>query len=167
MNQKEFSQIEKDTKDKIKARNRASAAVEDALARYVKTKTKARSKKAALEKDAAINSPRFDKLAEYDRRDDIQEAYGMGVLTDSQAEKLEDLWDERETLKNMSVDGVYQDLVTYCLTEAKRFIEGLFEDDIESFEEIRYAYVKQCEEDQKKRDKMHEDYKAWKNGWKK
>ena len=85
MNQKEFSQIEKDTKDKIKARNRASAAVEDALARYVKTKTKARSKKAALEKDAAINSPRFDKLAEYDRRDDIQEAYGMGVLTDSQA----------------------------------------------------------------------------------
>lgn len=165
MNAEEFAKIEKSANEKIKARNRAEAEIRDALARYVKEKTRAKSRKAALEKDAAIHAPRFKKLEEYDRRDDIREAYGMGYITESQADKLEDLWDEREELKAMSTDGVYADLVTECLVRAQQFVAGLFEDEIGDFELIKIAWKKELEENQKKLDQMHEDYKAWKNGW--
>ena len=104
MLEKEFAEIEKSAQEKMKARNRAESLIRDALARYVKEKTRARSKKAAMEKDAALHSPRYAKLAEYDNRDDIREAYGMGIITESQADKLEDLWDEREMLKGMSIN---------------------------------------------------------------
>lgn len=161
----DFARIEKDATEKTKARNRAESLIKEAIARYVKEKTRARSKKAALEKDAAIHAPRFNKLAEYDRKDDIREAYGIGYITESQADKLEDLWDEREKVKSMSTDGVYSDLVTECLTQAKTFVAGMFEDEITEYELTKYAYDKQCAEDQKQRDEMHEDYKAWKNGW--
>ena len=87
----DFARMEKSATEKIKARNRAEALIKDATARYIKEKTRARSKKLAMEKDAAINAPRFAKLAEYDRRDDIREAYGMGYITEKQADKLEDL----------------------------------------------------------------------------
>lgn len=165
MNAQEFARLEKSANEKLKARNRAESIVKDAIARYVKEKTRARSKKAALEKDAAINAPRFNKLAEYDRFDDIREAYGMGYITESQADRLEDLWNEREKLKEMSIDGVYSDLVTDCLVQAKQFVAGLFEDEIGEFELIKIAWEKEIEENQKKLDQMHEDYKAWKNGW--
>ena len=161
----DFARMEKSATEKIKARNRAEALIKDATARYIKEKTRARSKKLAMEKDAAINAPRFAKLAEYDRRDDIREAYGMGYITESQADKLEDLWDEREQLKSMSTDGVWADLVTDCLTQARLFVAELFEDEIAEYEQAKHAYDKQCAEDQKERDEMHEDYKAWKNGW--
>ena len=82
----DFARMEKSATEKIKARNRAEALIKDATARYIKEKTRARSKKLAMEKDAAINAPRFAKLAEYDRRDDIREAYGMGYITEKQAE---------------------------------------------------------------------------------
>ncbi len=165
MNAQEFAKMEKSANEKIKARNRAEAEIKDALARYVKSKTRARSKKAALEKDAAIHAPRFRKLDEYDRRDDIREAYGMGYITESQADKLEDLWDEREELKAMSTDGVYTDLVTECLVQAKQFVAGLFEDEIGEYELTKIAWEKELEESRKLHDQMHEDYKAWKNGW--
>ena len=122
-------------------------------------------RKAAMEKDAAINSPRFDKLAMYDRFDDIREAYGWDLITESEADRLEDLWNEREALKEKTVDGFYQDLVTECLTQGKQFISGLYEDDISEFDTIRIQWEKEREEDEKKRAEMHEDYKAWKNGW--
>ena len=165
MNAEEYSRIKKETEEKIRARNKAAAIVEDALARYVKEKTRARSKKAAMEKDAAINSPRFDKLAMYDRFDDIREAYGWDLITESEADRLEDLWNEREALKEKTIDGFYQDLVTECLTQGKQFISGLYEDDISEFDTIRIQWEKEREEDEKKRAEMHEDYKAWKNGW--
>ena len=161
----DFARMKKSATEKIKARNRAEALIKDATARYIKEKTRARSKKLALEKDAAINAPRFAKLAEYDRRDDIREAYGVGYITESQADKLEDLWDEREKLKSTSTDGYYADLVTECLTQARNFVAGMFEDEIAEYEQTKHAYDKQCAEDQKQRDEMHEDYKTWKNGW--
>ena len=165
MNAEEFAKIEKSANEKIKARNRAEAEIKDALARYIKGKTRARSKKLAMERDAAVNSPRFAKLADYDRRDDIREAYGIGMLTESQADKLEDLWDERERLKSMSVDGVYADLVTECLVQATLFVAELFEDEIADYEQAKREYDKEQAKTQELHDQMHEDYKAWKNGW--
>lgn len=165
MNAEEFSKIEKSAKEKIQARNRAEACINDALSRYVKDKTRTRSRKAALEKDAAIHSPRFKKLEDYDRFDDIHEAYGMGYITESQADKLEDMWEEREKLKAMSVDGVYSDLVTECLIQAKRYVAGMFEDEIGDFEIIKIKWEKELKESDELLAQMHEDYKAWKNGW--
>ena len=165
MNAKEFADIEKAAKEKIKARNRAAAEIDDALARYIKKKTGARSKKAAMEKDAAVNSPRFSKLKEYDCREDIRESYGWGIITESQADRLEELWDEREEIKAKSVDGVYSDPVTECLEQAKSFVLGLFEDEISDYEFTRIAWEKELAENRRKMDEMHEDYKAWKNGW--
>ena len=161
----DFARMEKSATEKIKARNRAEALIKDATARYIKEKTRARSKKLAMEKDAAINAPRFAKLAEYDRRDDIREAYGMGYITEKQADKLEDLWDEREQLKSMSTDGVWADLVTDCLTQARLFVAELFEDEIADYEQAKREYDKEQAKAQELHDQMHEDYKAWKNGW--
>lgn len=160
MTAEEFAKIEKSANEKIKARNRAEAEIRDALARYVKEKTRAKSRKAALEKDAAIHAQRFKKLEEYDRRDDIREAYGMGYITESQADRLEDLWDEREQLKKMSTYGVYSDLVTECIRQAGQFVAGLFEDEIGEYELTKIAWEKELEESRKLHDQMHEDYKA-------
>ena len=165
MNAEEFTKIEKSAKEKIQAKNRAEACINDALARYIKDKTRARSRKAALEKDAAIRSPRFKKLDEYDRFDDIHEAYGMGYITESQADKLEDLWEEREKLKEMSTDGVYSDLVTECLVQARQFVAGMFEDEIGDFVITKIKWEKELKESEELHAQMHEDYKAWKNGW--
>ena len=165
MTAEEFAKIEKSANEKIRARNRAESEIRDALARYVKEKTRAKSRKAALEKDAAIHAPRFKKLEEYDRREDILEAYGVGYITQSQADRLEDLWDEREKLKEMSTDGVYSDLVTECLRQAGQFVAGLFEDEIGDYELTKIAWEKELEESRKLHDQMHEDYKARKNGW--
>lgn len=63
---------EKEALEKQKAINKASFLINDAKARYIKEKTRARSKKAAQEKDAILNSGRFDKLNEYARFEDIQ-----------------------------------------------------------------------------------------------
>ena len=165
MNATEFARMEKSANEKIKARNRAELLIKDAIARYIKEKTRARSKKLAMERDAAVNSPRFAKLEEFDRKDDIREAYGIGVLTESQADKLEDLWEEREHLKSMSVDGVYADLVTECLVQAKLFVAELFDDEIADYERAKREYDKEQAKAQELHDQMHEDYKAWKNGW--
>ena len=78
---KEAEQAEKDRKRIVAARNKASHLIEDARARYIKEKTRAKSKKAALEKDAVLHSERFKVLDEYERFEDINEAYGFDCIT--------------------------------------------------------------------------------------
>ena len=161
----EFEKIEKEAIGKQKARNNAASAIRDAKARYVKTKTRARSKKAALEKDAALHSKRFDCLNLFDKREDIQEYFGFGDITESERDRLEDLWDEREHIREMSVDGVYSDLVTQCLDLAEKYVSGLFEDEIEEYEEQKHIWEKEQKKADELHHQMHEEYKAWKNGW--
>lgn len=161
----EFEKIEKEAIGKQKARNNAASAIRDAKARYVKTKTRARSKKSALEKDAALHSKRFDCLKLFETSDDIQEYYGLGEITESERDRLEDLWDEREHIREMSVDGVYSDLVTQCLDMAERYVSGLFEDEIEDYEEQKHILEKEQKKADELHHQMHEEYKAWKNGW--
>lgn len=165
MSKDDFDEIEASAKEKIKARNNAAKCIQDALARYVKTKTRARSKKAAMEKDIALTSPRYAKLAEYERFEDIREAYGYGCITESQADKLEDLWEEREQLKSKTFDGHYKDLVTECLEAAESAVLMMFEDEVEDYENTKREWDKKLREIEEEKRQRQEEYKRWKNGW--
>lgn len=148
---KDVEDAARKTKQIIKARNKACALIEDARARYVKEKTRARSKKAALEKDALLNSPHFAPLKEYERREDILEAYGCACITSSELDRLEELWDEREAIREKTVDGFYVDDVTNALTEAYAFASALWEDEIDECKIVKNEFGRQLELDEKER----------------
>ena len=152
-NYKELEEKEKQAKEYQKAINRASSLIDDARARYIKEKTRARSKKAALEKDAALKSPRFDVLKDYDRFEDIQEAYGCDCFGEAERDRLEDLWEEREEIMNHTDNGVYSDLVTKALHEAWVYIQDLWIDEIDAAAVMRHDWEKekaQAEEEYKR-----------------
>ena len=130
-----------------KANNKACYLIRDAKARYIKEKTRAKSKKAALEKDAALASPRFNCLAEYERRSDIIEAYGCDYITASECDRLEALWDEREEIMNHVEDGEYVDAVTKLLYKAEIYLIGILDEQIDAFDKIKFAYEQQFKED--------------------
>ncbi|MBR6475419.1 MAG: hypothetical protein IKS98_08205 [Lachnospiraceae bacterium] len=152
--QSERDAAEKKARELSMARNRACALIQDAMARYIKEKTRARSKKAALEKDALIKSPRFKVLDDYDRFEDIQEAYGCDCIDEKERDRLEDLWEEREALKNKTVDGIYQDNVTEALREAYEHTVLLWD------EEIDEAYAT-CREFEKQKREAEINSNAW------
>lgn len=153
INYKELEKKEAQAKEYQKAINRASSLIDDARARYVKEKTRARSKKAAMEKDAALKAPRFDVLKDYDRYEDIQEAYGCDCISSSEMDRLEDLWREREEIMNHTDNGVYSDLVTKALHEAWVYIQDLWLDEIDAAAIMRHDFEKekaQAEEEYKR-----------------
>lgn len=143
---KEAKEMEKIEKSLRQARNRACYLIENAKARYIKEKTRARSKKLALERDAIVNSSKYDVLADFDRREDIQEAYGCDCFDEKERDRLEDLWDEREAIKNSSVDGFYEDKVTQALNQARLAIVDLWEDEIEAAESVQMKFKRQQED---------------------
>lgn len=161
----DFEEKKAEAERLMKARNRAAALIKDAKARYVKEKTRAKSRKAALEKDEMLKSPRFKALDIYDEREDIMEHYGWDGITESEKDRLEALWDEREELKKSSNCGIYEDGVTEILDAARSYAETMHEDRIEEYEELERAFRKQQEELEEESRREHEDYKAWKNGW--
>ena len=113
---KEADQAISDKNKILKARNKASFIIEDAKARYIKSKTHARSKKLALEKDAVLSSAKFKVLEDYYRFEDIQESYGYDMISEKERDRLEMLWQEREEIRSKTTDGVYQDEVTEILS---------------------------------------------------
>lgn len=125
------------------ARNKACALIQDAKARYIKDKTRARSKKAAEEKDALIKAPRFKVLDDYEKFDDIQDAYGWDCISESERDRLEALWEEREAIKNKTVDGIYTDEVTEALREAYEHTVMLWQDEIDEAYAICREFEKQ------------------------
>ena len=143
---KELETKEAQAKEYQKAINRASALIDDARARYIKEKTRARSKKAAMEKDAALNAPRFDVLKDYDRFEDIQEAYGYDCFGEAERDRLEDLWKEREEIMNHTDNGVYSDLVTNALHEAWVYIQDLWIDEIDAAAVMRHDFEEEKRE---------------------
>ena len=162
----EFEKLRTEADAKRGARNRAAWCIKDAIARYVKEKTRAKSRKAAMEKDAVVNSPRFAKLADYDRREDIAEAYGYGCITSGEMDRLEALWDEREDLKkHTDGSGMYTDSVTECLYSALSHVEGLYAEELEEFDETQMAWDKHLKELEEASRQRQEEYKKWKNGW--
>ena len=163
-------QESKNTYEKlVKARNKAISLIEDASARYVKEKTRARSKKIAAEKDGLVNSEKYSVLSIYESKSDIQEAYGIGIISEAEMAKLEALWDERESIKN-SVDntGHYSDDVTKALQAAILSITDLWDDEIEdakvsvkSYEDMQAAEKERQERYEKV---IEQQYNAYMRG---
>ena len=153
---RDVESAEKEARELKKATNKAQSLIRDAKARYIKSKTHARSKKVAEEKNAVLQAPRYKVLEMYDRREDIQEAYGCDCITSSERDRLEDLWDEREAvLKNTGEDGVYSDLVTQALEAAENAVVDLWFDQIYDAEQLRKEFDKQVLD-------AEEEYKEWK-----
>lgn len=139
----EKEKAEKKAKDLLHARNKACALIKDAQARYIKEKTRARSKKATEEKDELLKSPRFKVLDDYQKFDDIQDAYGWDCITESERDRLEALWEEREAIRNKTVDGIYQDDVTKALRQAYEYTVILWEDEIDAAYAVCREFNKQ------------------------
>lgn len=150
----EVEKKEKAAAEYLKARNRARAAIKDAKLRYIKEKTRARSKKAAEERDEILNSPRFKVLEQFDRFEDIQESYGWDFITEAERDRLEALWEEREQIRNHTDDGIYSDLVTEALDKASSLVFDLWQDEIDEGEDIRRKFDKQQK-------KAEEEAEAW------
>lgn len=150
----EVEKKEKAAAEYLKARNRARSILKDAKLRYIKEKTRARSKKAAEERDEILKSPRFKALDIYDRFEDIQEDYGWGDMTEEERDRLEALWKEREELRNQTDNGIYSDLVTEALDKASSFIFDLWQDEIDEGEDLRRKFDKQQKE-------INEEVEAW------
>ena len=143
---KEFEQAKNDREQIVKARNKASFLIEDAKARYIKEKTRARSKKAAMVKEGILKSARFDALGDYERFEDIQEAYGFDVIDERERDRLEELWNERERIRNQTEDGIYQDDVTKALYAAWLFLQDYREDEVQKLEAVESNFKRQREE---------------------
>lgn len=122
--------------------------------RYIKEKTRARSKKAAEERDEILNSPRFKVLEQFDRFEDIQESYGWDFITEAERDRLEELWEEREQIRNHTDDGIYSDLVTEALDRADSAVFELWQEEIDDGEYIRKEFNKQQK-------KAEEEAEAW------
>ena len=78
------------------------------------------------------------------------------VITEAERDRFEELWDEREEIKNKTgEDGIYRDLVTQALEEAENTIIDLWTDEISEAEYLRKKLDKQKE-------KAEADYAEWK-----
>ena len=143
----ELADAEKLAKQKQQAINKASFLIDDAKARYIKEKTRARSRKAAMQRDAELTSKRFNVLSDYERFEDIQEAYGCDCITEHERDRLEDLWNEREEIRNRKDDsGMYHDDVTHALHEAWVYIQDLWMDEIDKAAVMRKQFDYQQKE---------------------
>ena len=66
-----------------------------------------------------------DKLADYNSRDEIRDAYGYGFITEKQMDKLLDMWDEREN--GAQPDSLYQRKIT-LLSEFYQLAKQVIQD---------------------------------------
>lgn len=161
----EFDALTNKIMERRKVRNTAEFWIKDAIARYVKKKSAARSKKAATEKDALLKSKKFEPLTEYSSKQDIIDAYGWGVITESMCDRLQSLWDEREELKRKVANGVYTDPVTECLNRAIDFVRGIYMEDEEFYMVAEHDWRNAVREADAFHREEEEKFKAWKNGW--
>lgn len=143
---KQKQDAEKEAATLRAARNRARSLIMDAKARYIKDKTRARSKREAEEKDALINSPKYDRLKDYERFEDIQEAYGVDYITEAERDRLEELWEERERVKAKTTGGIYKDDVTEALNAASEFLDDFRQEEIDAADYIVKEFERQYKE---------------------
>lgn len=95
-----------------KAQETARQAIQEAMNRYIKKKTRARSV-------AKAEADPFAELEGWESLEQIQEAYGYGEITSDRRDKLTDLWEAREAAQRKGKkDGKYHDLVTDMLARA-------------------------------------------------
>lgn len=114
-----------------KAQETARQAIQEAMNRYIKKKTRARSA-------AKAEADPFAELEGWESLEQIQEAYGYGEITSDRRDKLTDLWEAREAAQRQGKkDGKYHDLVTDMLARAIRRVGDEYADEIAAYEEER------------------------------
>lgn len=115
---------------------------QEAMNRYIKKKTRARSV-------AKAETDPFAELEGWESLEQIQEAYGYGEITSDRRDKLTDLWEAREAAQRKGKkDGKYHDLVTDMLTRAIRSVGNEYADEIAAYEEerrMRRSYYEKVE----------------------
>ena len=126
-----------------KAQETARQAIQEAMNRYIKKKTRARSV-------AKAEADPFAELEGWESLEQIQEAYGYGEITADKRDKLTDLWEAREAreaAKN-SHKGAdkYHDLVTEMLEVAIRRVGSEYADMLFEYDRQRREAEKQCEQ---------------------
>lgn len=105
----------------------AQDSIRDAIARYRKTKLRARSKAKAGSEDV------FRPLEDYSSQTDIQNAYGYEMISEAEYERLMALWELREQSKWK--DGPYTDRVVEMLEAASRNIWDAYGDSVMEYDE--------------------------------
>lgn len=101
--------------------------IADGHARYIKQRLRLRSKKAATEDP-------FADLSGYNSKKDIQEAYGWEIISEAEMDRLNALWDARET--SLSATGQYEDRVTKMLEKALDSVADEYIDLLADFREL-------------------------------
>ena len=124
-----------------KGRDRADED-QEAMNRYIKKKTRARSV-------AKAEADPFAELEGWESLEQIQEAYGYGEITSDRRDKLTDLWEAREAAQRKGKkDGKYHDLVTDMLARAIHSVGNEHADEIAAYEEerrMRRSYYEKVE----------------------
>ena len=106
----------------------AHSIIRDGLTRYKKKMLHARNKKQT--DDLSM----FAELDEYNKKTDIQDAYGWDIITNAQMERLNDLWDAREQV--IANQGKFADRVTEILERAMANCGDMFSDALNEFDEL-------------------------------
>lgn len=122
-----------------KAQETARQAIQEAMNRYIKKKTRARSV-------AKAEANPFAELEGWESLDQIQEAYGYGEITSDRRDKLTELWEAAQ--RQGKKDGKYHDLVTDMLARAIRRVGDEYADEIAAYEEerrMRRSYYEKVE----------------------
>lgn len=119
-NKKECESIRKDIMT-------ARGVINDALTRYIKKKIGARNKKQAQDM-----AEMFKDLEEYRSEEDIRDAYGWEIITESEMDRLMDLWKKREKYVNQS--NQFEDRVSNLIQQAingvgEEYLDFLIETD--------------------------------------
>lgn len=108
----------------------------DANARYRKQKLRARSK-AKAEEDP------FAELALYRSERDIQDAYGWELISETEYDRLTQLWQLREEQK--SKDGKYHDRVTDMIDAAIVHIGDAYAEQLINYDDRRRKKEREAE----------------------
>lgn len=107
----------------------ARSIIADGISRYKKKMLRARSKKQA--EDLSV----FDELKGYNNREDIRDAYGWDLITETQMDRLMEMWDARENLINEQ--GKFENRVTEILDRAMRLCAEPYLQILEEFDEMK------------------------------
>lgn len=105
----------------------AQEGIQEAIARYRKVKLRARSKKQANSPDV------FAELDAYSSQEDIRTAYGYEMISESEMDRLMNLWELREQSKQ--AEGPYRDRCVEMLELASQAVWDAYSAPILAYEE--------------------------------
>lgn len=106
---------------------KAQSLIEEAVARYRKEKLRVRSRTKANSEDP------FAELAEYSSQEDIRTAYGYEMISETEMDRLMELWELRAQSARQS--GPYTDRVTEMLELASRAVWDVYGEKVLLYDE--------------------------------